>query len=181
MHDKTWHSDQLKIMTGIKKNIFRWSQAALSLQAAAGEFLQAHNMPGSHFATQVILTSSCEIDGPCRDVLSKTFGPVTKGKHCMFPDILKIDKEKGYAFCLAHNKNCPLEKPARQQRLLAQLAARLMFLNICHSRSNEVFTDCHYKTATDDEYEVFQALCLVYVLQYIIILCVSMGRSLGWN
>lgn len=96
-------------------------EAALSLQSAAKQFLQSHGGHQLAMRDHVVLTSSCEINEPCRSVLSKTYGPVTGGKHCVFPDILKIDRNKGSTFCLAHQKMCPLKRhgqkrPSAEQR-----------------------------------------------------------------
>ena len=79
----------------------RLAEAALSLQAAAGQFL----LEGNHCTRRpknVVLKSSCEIDKECQLVLRNTFG------HCNYPDVTCVDfqKNKG-SFCTTHQRCCP--------------------------------------------------------------------------
>jgi len=95
------------------------AEAALSLQTAADQFLNLHGQHQQIFGPgHVALKSSCEIDKNCRTVLSQTLGPYTDGTHCLFPDIMELDRQKGKAFCLTHKKMC-FFKAARPYRRIS--------------------------------------------------------------
>ncbi|CAL1163039.1 unnamed protein product [Cladocopium goreaui] len=72
--------------------------AALSLQAAARRFA-----PES--GASVHITSACEIDKSCQKVLLDTFD----SDQCIFPDITKIDMNKGKSYCVRHQCMCELQ------------------------------------------------------------------------
>ena len=91
-------------------NNTNWMQAALSLQAAGRSFIETHAQHVSATPVKHIsLTSCCEIDKDCQEVLRATYG---NAGHCIFNDILRIDRKKNLAFCVRHDKYCPVQKPA---------------------------------------------------------------------
>lgn len=91
--------------------------AALSLQTAAAKYTTKKASDPRMLSPKVVLASSCEVDVDCRHVLYETF--VEKGKggareHCIFADVLKTDRADKRAFCVVHNKLCPL-LPAKEK------------------------------------------------------------------
>lgn len=77
------------------------SKAALSLQTAARRFLKKHRKMSA--MDHVRITSACEIDKACQEVLGATYG------HCCFEDIVTMDMGKKVCYCTTHKKNCVLE------------------------------------------------------------------------
>ena len=76
-------------------------QAALSLQAAAQQFLAERRKrvkPVQH----VVLRSSCEIMPDCQNILKHTFPG-----HCNYPDINQVDFTSGHVnWCSTHQRMC---------------------------------------------------------------------------
>ena len=87
----------------------------------------------------VIIRSSCEIDTACRKVLTRTFGPATNGQHCVFANILEIQRGKP-AFCISHNKMCALKKKTESDRTSASFEEKLSETS-CSRSMNEFITD----------------------------------------
>lgn len=96
-------------------------EAALSLQTAACVFLHRHQEASAvDLRPKVVLASSCEIDLKCRSVLHSTFVG-DGGTHCIFADILHTNRADKKAYCVSHNKLCPLMPAKEHDRLLALL------------------------------------------------------------
>lgn len=99
----------------------QYTQAALSLQTAAAKYITKKASDPRMLSPKVVLASSCEVDVDCRHVLYETF--VEKGKggareHCIFADVLKTDRADKRAFCVVHNKLCPLLPAKEKDRIL---------------------------------------------------------------
>ena len=88
-HTETYHAQSVPL------------KAALSLQAAAQRY-------ASGSGARVDITSACEINKACQDVLKKTYSD----EQCIFPDITKVNMKKKFCFCVRHQRQCELQPDA---------------------------------------------------------------------
>ena len=127
----------------------RLAEAALSLQAAGGQFLLEGNYCTKR-PKNVLLKSSCEIDKECQLVLKNTFG------HCNYPDVTCVDfgKNKG-SFCTTHQRRCPQARDDPTRTWLR--SCNLTWENWCLESCPDylIFLDCRLP----DRWPTCQKVC----------------------